>query len=338
MKSNINEIDSFILKTVVKHPGDIAQKIAEHFSVSRMTATRHLQRLVVSGQLVKTGKTFDTQYFLAAEYDKKLNVQIDASLDEYELFKVYFVPSLKLLPSNQFELLEYVMTELINNAKDHSEGRRLQVEVKKIANGSKVVIQDDGVGVFCQLTKKLHLQDLQAGLLAMTKGRVTTDPENHTGEGIYFSSRVVDIFQMEANGIRYIKNNAEDDWFYESIAPKKGTKIILTVFTNCQRELAEVFRAYTNPETMQFEKTEVLIQLAKFENERFVSRSQAKRILKNLEKFSKVILDFRDIKTVGQGFVDEVFRVYQNKHPEVSISYRNANENVLFMIERGLSL
>jgi len=47
-------------------------------------------------------------------------------------------------------------------------------------------------------------------------------------------------------------------------------------------------------------------------------------------------LDFRDLSTVGQGFVDEVFRVFQSKYPKIKITYTNANDDVRFMIERSL--
>jgi len=54
--------------------------------------------------------------------------------------------------------------------------------------------------------------------------------------------------------------------------------------------------------------------------EQLISRSQAKRILRGLEKHFKVItLDFTGVTLVGQGFVDEVFRVYKNQHPKMAL-------------------
>ncbi|GIS84625.1 MAG: hypothetical protein CM1200mP16_09250 [Nitrospina sp.] len=67
----------------------------------------------------------------------------------------------------------------------------------------------------------------------------------------------------------------------------------------------------------------------------YISRSQARRFFWGLEKFKYVILDFSDISTVGQGFVDEVFRVFKTKYSRTKIEYKNANDNVKFMIERG---
>ena len=79
-----------------------------------------------------------------------------------------------------------------------------------------------------------------------------------------------------------------------------------------------------------------MIKLAKSNKESYIPRSEAKRILAGLEKFNHIILNFRNIKTVGQGFVDEVFRIFKNRFPHIKIEYTNANEDVRFMIERGI--
>lgn len=80
----------------------------------------------------------------------------------------------------------------------------------------------------------------------------------------------------------------------------------------------------------------MIVKLAQLDGERFISRSQAKRLTLGLEKFKRVVLDFSKVETVGQGFVDEVFRVFQNKHKDIEITYENANENVEFMIKRSV--
>jgi len=69
----------------------------------------------------------------------------------------------------------------------------------------------------------------------------------------------------------------------------------------------------------------------------FISRSQARRVLTGLEKFKEITLDFSDVETIGQGFADEVFRVWKNNHPDIKINYQNTNENILFMIKRAKS-
>lgn len=63
-----------------------------------------------------------------------------------------------------------------------------------------------------------------------------------------------------------------------------------------------------------------------------VARSQARRILRRLEEFREIIFDFRGIGFMGQGFADEVFRVFQNMHPEIKLTVVNANAAVEGMI------
>lgn len=64
----------------------------------------------------------------------------------------------------------------------------------------------------------------------------------------------------------------------------------------------------------------------------FMSRSQARRLLTRLDKFENIELDFADIDEIGQGFADEVFRIFAKDHPNVKIGVINAGENVLKMI------
>jgi hypothetical protein len=78
------------------------------------------------------------------------------------------------------------------------------------------------------------------------------------------------------------------------------------------------------------------VALAKQAGQELISRSQAKRVLLGLEKFKTIILAFKNVAYAGQGFVDEVFRVFQNQHPKIKIEWTNTNQDVEFMIRRGL--
>lgn len=91
-----------------------------------------------------------------------------------------------------------------------------------------------------------------------------------------------------------------------------------------------------NREIKENGTTVVPLRLASLGSNCLISRSQAKRVLANLEKFDVVLLDFTDIKLIGQGFADEVFRVYQNKNTNMNIQYINANDDIEFMIKRAI--
>lgn len=335
MNSRTIDIQNYILSQVEKHPANIAAYVCKHFSISRMTATRHLQSLMIQGKIIKSGKTSDTAYYLASNHDQFVRLKLDPDCDEFDIYKKYLLPTLAALPKNQLRLCEYCCTELINNAKDHSQGTHLQLKIQHKTQGLHIEIIDNGIGIFKKIQRFLHLADLQESLLALTKGKLTTDPKHHTGEGIFFSSRMADQFTVEANHVFYLKNNVVDDWTYKKSSIKIGTKITLFFARQCKRDIKKVFEAYTDQDDMRFEKTEILVELSKLGDEHLISRSQAKRLLTDLDQFSRILLDFRGIETVGQGFVDEIFRVYQNSHPETHIDYCHANDHVVFMIKRG---
>ena len=63
-----------------------------------------------------------------------------------------------------------------------------------------------------------------------------------------------------------------------------------------------------------------------------VARSQARRVLKRLDEFQEVIFDFNGIEFMGRGFADEVFRVFQEEHPEIKITPLHASTSMLAMI------
>ncbi|RGI17010.1 DUF4325 domain-containing protein [Ruminococcus sp. TF08-4] len=63
-----------------------------------------------------------------------------------------------------------------------------------------------------------------------------------------------------------------------------------------------------------------------------VARSHARRVLKDAEGYKELVIDFRGIEFMGRGFADEVFRVFQEEHPEITITPLHASTSMLAMI------
>ena len=59
------DVRTFIVAHVAKHPADIVRRTAEKFDSSRQAVHRHIQRLVEEGALVESGKTRNRTYQLA---------------------------------------------------------------------------------------------------------------------------------------------------------------------------------------------------------------------------------------------------------------------------------
>lgn len=338
--SKSNSIKHYVVENIPKYSGSIVKKASEAFGVSRTAVQRHVDTLIREGAIIKTGTTRNVQYYLSDQFDKTIRYSISRSLSEFEVYTQLFNAIKNLLQANVEDICHYGFTEMFNNAIDHSEGKKITVLTKIHENKIHIEIEDDGIGVFKKIHDYFKLEDIRESILQLTKGKTTTDPANHSGQGLFFTSRSFDVFEIKANGFIYIRNNIEQDWsFYQENSDRKtqkGTKISLSIELNSKRNIVDVFKAYQSNDDLDFDKTDVYVTLSKYNVDSFISRSQAKRVLLNLNKFKHITLDFKDVRLVGQGFVDEVFRVYVKAHPNITLTYVNANDDIEFMIKRSL--
>ncbi len=92
----------------------------------------------------------------------------------------------------------------------------------------------------------------------------------------------------------------------------------------------EIFNEFASVDyDYRFHKSRVLVKLLRAE---YMSRAEGRRLLHNLHKSQEIMLDFESVNYIGQGFADEVFRVFKNQYPEISIEVTNANNAVDAMI------
>lgn len=339
MKSRSSEIKKFLLENIETHPKDIVHLAEKHFRVTRTTIHRHLASLQKDEKVFKSGTTNNTTYSLRSSFNKKLSYPLSQDLSESDVWDEHFGFLKKELTENIYAICQYGFTEMLNNAIDHSQGTKVRISTQIENRVFKLTIMDNGIGIFRKIKEAKGLEDERDAILQLSKGKLTTDPDRHSGEGIFFTSRVFDSYCILANGLCYIKDNEADDWFLERRDQIKNvaTLIQMEIALSSNRTTYEVFKRYENPETSAFDKTHILVQLSLSGEDRFVSRSQAKRILVGLDKFNHIILDFRGIKAVGQAFVDEVFRIFQDQHPAITIDSVGTNEEVQFMIQRGIA-
>jgi len=337
MNNRSREIQEYIMQHIPEHPRDIVSFTIEQLSISRTTVQRHINHLIKQKKIFKSGNTKNIHYIRCGGFEKKQVLNLTTKLDEFKLFKDFFKDWENQLSKNITDIFLYSFTEIVNNAIEHSLGNKLSIETKTENNNLILDITDNGIGIFQKISNALGILDFREAILELNKGKFTTDPSNHTGEGIFFTSRIFDEFQLIANNISYIRNNIDNDWFVEQFPTPKGTQVTMKISLNAPKTLHDIFNQFQDVDSYKFNKTEITVALSKIDGERYISRSQAKRILRNLEKFDIIILDFKGVRIVGQGFVDEVFRVFKNKFPDIKINYINTNNDVLFMIKRGLN-
>jgi anti-sigma regulatory factor (Ser/Thr protein kinase) len=242
---------------------------------------------------------------------------------------------LKDVKQSVVNICQYGFTEMLNNVIDHSESPDAIITYEQNYNQIVMMIVDHGIGVFEKIRHDFNLDDPRAALLELSKGKLTSNPAAHSGEGIFFTSRMFDRFIMFSGELSYQRERQEgDDWRIETgnIDSTVGTIVQMHISTDANWTMREVFDRYQGDRD-RFRKTHVPIKLGQNPGELLVSRSQAKRILARFDNFSEVLLDFSDVSEIGQGFADEIFRVFRNAHPEIKVIGINMSPAVERMVE-----
>ena len=234
---------------------------------------------------------------------------------------------------NCWGVAQYGFSEMVNNAVDHAAASRVIARWWVDRATLQFEVDDDGVGALARVRDGLGLGDSFAAIQELSKGKATTDPARHTGEGIFFTSKVADTFILEANGLRWTVDNLRADQAVGLSDRSAGTLVRCEIDVHTSRTTSEVFAAYSIDH--DFARTRTVVQLLTI-GVRFISRSEARRLVAGLERFRDVIIDFRGVQEVGQGFVDEVFRVWPRQHPGITVRPVNMVGPVEAMVRRGL--
>ena len=340
MKKTIEEIIFNIAESKLSFTSQDVQ-VETNNSYSRQHITYVIRNLLKEKRLLRTGSTKNARYSLPHKahllFPSFKKSYENGPLKEDEIFTEFEekLPQINSLPVNARRVLRYTFTEIVNNAIDHSRANDIHVQVIFSDHKVDVEITDNGIGVFRNIMQKFGFASELESIQQLLKGKLTTLPDNHSGQGIFFSSKATNFFEIDSYGYRLIvDNNKPDVAFLQAPTKNKGTKVIFQINTTTPIVLKDIFLKFqTEGLGGPFDTTQIKVKLFAFGTE-FVSRSEAKRLLERLEAFNLVILDFENVEGIGQAFADEVFRVFQRQHPNIELAAINANETIQFMIDR----
>lgn len=343
---NEQKITSLINKNGIVRSADIVDVLG----VSRQYASRLLLKLANEKKIVKIGST-RSSFYVTKEYLQKnpeisprtyLKTLTNKNLEEHKVLddiERNFLLFSKL-PENIKSIFEYAFSEMLNNAIEHSETKKIKINITIENSLLTFEINDSGVGVFRNIMKKRALNSEIEAIQDLLKGKVTTAPKLHSGEGIFFTSKVGDEFTLDSYGYQFMADNKLKDIFVKKVkGQKQGTLVTFCINTKSHHHLNDIFKEYSNlsgDSDYGFDKTEVMIRLYTMGGIN-VSRSQARRVLSGLDKFKIITMDYDRVPTVGQAFTDEIYRVFKERKPEIKIQNINMNEAVKFMVERAIN-
>lgn len=324
-----------LLAAIAQDGSNVAARLAEQYGVSRQSASNWLAKLKREGVIASSGVGRGVRYRLVT-LTQVQQVYARAGLSEDRVWSEAIAPVLRDLPVNARDIWHYAVTEMVNNAIDHSGSERVTVELLRDALNTTVYIADEGEGIFLKIQRALNLYDPREAILELAKGKLTTDPDRHTGEGIFFSSKVMDAFDIRSGTLHFMHDEWGADVLLERSADASGTLVLMRLANDSRRTLQQIFDHFAAPEEYTFAKTIVPVRLAQHEGEKLVSRSQAKRLTMRFERFQTVVLDFSGVEEIGQAFADEVFRVFQQAHPATQLVPINMPTAVQNMVNRAV--
>lgn len=324
----------WITEAATQHPHDLSRATAQRFGVSRSTALKALHRLIELGWLQREGRS-RPHYRPGVLREITRGYRLEG-LQEHAAWAQHFEGRFAL-PPNVARIAQHGFTELLNNAVDHSGGVSASVSMRQNRSHLHLLVADDGCGVFDRIRSAYCIDDPQHALLELAKGKLTTQPQRHSGRGLYFTSRLFDVFDLHANALAYQHTHwTRRDWLRRHPLQRPGTAIFMSIALDSTRDLDEVYRAHSASDTaFGFDRTVVPLRLLGGDGG-LESRSQARLVAQRLQQFTIAELDFDGVPYVGQGFADELFRVFGGQHPGLHLLPQNMNPQVAALV-RGMS-
>ena len=206
-----------ILREVQKRGLVKTSDLAGIFDVSRQYASKLISEIVRDGLLVRVGSTGHA-FYMTKEYLEKhpdlsphhySKTLTNKGLEEHKIFldiQNNFTP-LREFKENIKSIFEYAFSEMLNNAIEHSKSKKIKFSLDIEGDVLSFVIDDYGIGAFRNIMDTRKLNSPIEAIQDLLKGKTTTAPTMHSGEGIFFTSKIGDEFSLDSYGYQF---SAED--------------------------------------------------------------------------------------------------------------------------------
>lgn len=319
----------YILEKISQQDKSLSKTVSDTFGISQNAVHNYIKELIDESIIrrIKRGEYELVNHI--HEYNLKRSAG-DLKSDTYA-YEAYFKQHIANCAPNIREIWSYTFSEMINNVMDHSQAENVKLLVSQNYLMTSVFIIDNGIGIFQKIKNHFEFDTLEDAIAELFKGKLTTDTANHSGEGIFFSSKLMDYFMILSDQKMFVGNKYDSSCILSTLENQSdGTCVFMALSNFSQKKTREIFDLYANVDG-GFTKTR--LHLKNMFDTSPVSRSQAKRVCNRLESFEEVILDFDGLEWMGQGFAHQIFVVFQNNHPNLVLTPINMNDAITKMYQ-----
>ena len=316
----------YILDKIASDAQSLSKSVSETFNISTNTVHTYLNELIDNGIIEKQKRGKYKLVSTRHQYSFKRSAgELNSDTLPYD---ACLEKEIRHLADNVQRIWAYSLSEMVNNVIDHSDAENMHLIISQNYLTTTVILTDDGVGIFEKIKNHFNFPTTEEAICELFKGKLTTDEENHSGEGIFFTSKMMDTFLILSSGKIFTSSRFDDDTILDFGDKVNGTCVLMTLSNFTHKTPKEIFDQFSDIDG-SFVTTK--IPLKNIFDSAPVSRSQAKRVCNRLEKFTEAILDFDGIEWMGQGFAHQLFVVFRKAHPEISLVPQNMNDSVKTM-------
>lgn len=319
---DIAPLTQWITCAAVDQGKDLHAQLMSRLQCSRRQASLALNKLVALQWLQSHG-TPRKPHFTPGGLRQVVRRYTLQGLQEDLPWRRDFAPYV-VLPPAVLQMAQHAFTELLNNAIDHSGGQAVTVSLRQTPLQLQLLVSDDGCGLFNRIEQSFAIADPALAMLELSKGKLTSAPDHHSGHGLFFTSRLADVFDLHANASawqsRAWERGAWRPGRTNAVSTRSGTSIYMAIALDTPRTLDSVLQAHSaSGKGYDFARTRVPLQLLAPAGAGLASRAEAKRAVHRLGQFAHAELDFTGVQSIGHGFADELFRVFKREQPQLEL-------------------
>ena len=259
--ADLAAVTQWITAAATRASSELPAYVMDRLQISRRSALSLLRKLEAAQWLTHEGSVRKGQWHPGALRQVVQRYAL-GGLHEDLPWSRDFAPFFSLKPEVA-RMAQHAFTELLNNAIDHSGGTQVTVSMRQTAMHLQLLVSDDGCGVFERIEGAHDIADPTLAMLELSKGKLTSQPDRHTGRGLFFTSRLADVFDLHANETAFQYRGWDHrTWFRGKPMARQGTSIYMAISLDTTRTLDSVLRAHSaDGQGYGFERTVVPLQL-----------------------------------------------------------------------------